>query len=64
MSFSDSQKSALLRYFSNGMVGTGNQFNTQIAAAVAETGLRERQVKVRLHFAIEIYRYTLSAHID
>ena len=46
MSFTDNQKTTLLSYFNNGMVGVGRNFQVQISAACAETGLSERQVKV------------------
>lgn len=46
MPITDAQKSVLLTYFSNGMVGVGRKYTSQINAAVAETGLTERQVKV------------------
>ncbi len=47
MPISDAQKTVLLTYFNNGMVGVGKKYAAQINAAVAETGLTERQVKVR-----------------
>jgi hypothetical protein len=46
MPFSDAQKSTLLIYFRNGMVGVGRKYTTQINAAAAETGLTERQIEV------------------
>jgi hypothetical protein len=46
MPFSDAQKSTLLTYFRNGMVGVGRKYTTQINAAAAETGLTERQIEV------------------
>ncbi|XP_028417786.1 uncharacterized protein LOC114542438 [Dendronephthya gigantea] len=45
MSFSENQKATLLTYFDNGMVGVGKKFESQIAAASAETSLTEKQVK-------------------
>ena len=48
MSFTENQKTILLSYFNNGMVGVGRNFLVQINAASAETGLSEKQVKVCL----------------
>ena len=47
MSFTDAQVSILLTYFNNGMKGVGFAYSGPIKAASAETGLTERQVKVR-----------------
>ena len=47
MPISDAQKSILLTYFNNGMVGVGKKYIRKIDAVVAETGLTERQVKVK-----------------
>ncbi|XP_028412341.1 uncharacterized protein LOC114535158 [Dendronephthya gigantea] len=45
MPFNESQRSALLTYFNNGMTGVGEKYAEKINAAVAETGLSEKQVK-------------------
>jgi hypothetical protein len=49
MSFAENQKTTLLSYFNNGMVGVGRNFLAQITTASAETGLTEKQVKVCLY---------------
>ena len=48
MPITETQKSVLRTYFNNDMVGVGKKYAAQIDVVVAETGLTERQVKVRI----------------
>ena len=43
---SDSQRSILERFYNDGMVGTGVNYEDRIESAVVSTGLTKAQVKV------------------
>jgi hypothetical protein len=55
----ENQKTILLSYFNNGMVGVGRNFLVQINAASAETGLSEKQVKVCLFCYVSIHYHLI-----